>query len=488
MKKFLSFIRSQSIALIGIACAVLLGGAVVHPSFGAFNPTGGTTYYLQSSLSATQTTITLTSFYEPVSNIPYTMSYLNTDIVYATINPETTRSEFVSFTGITQNGNGTATLTGVSRGLERSYPFVASSTLSLAFPGQTKLILSSPPQFFNEYAAKRNAQTVSGIWNFTALPTSNVACTGATQFCNKAYIDSGLNQGAATSTETNIGLVELATNSEIAAGTASSSATGPLVPPNKYFHSAQASCNSIACVPVAVSGKISQLFLDLTQSFSVSGAWAFTSTVNIAANVANHFTLNGVSYVFPGASPATSTALQNDGNNNLFWGPAHSNYSAFNLTGNTVSNAYGTTTLLSIPSGILNASSTIDVSGYTVCGATGGSGGTCTVYIRDGNGNTFGTFSYNSRPGTANGQDPQGPFSFVIQGNGSVSSQQTTYSCASVGTYNGGSVALVGCFSGGNAGTSAINLSNATTFTIVTRSADSNETAITSGISIRVHQ
>jgi hypothetical protein len=52
------------------------------------------------------------------------MALLNTDIVYGTIAPKTSSSEFISFTGITQNADGTATLTGVTRGLAKKYPFI----------------------------------------------------------------------------------------------------------------------------------------------------------------------------------------------------------------------------------------------------------------------------------------------------------------------------------------------------------------------------
>ena len=102
---------------------------------GAFNVTGGTNYRLRSSVGLSETTINLSSFKEPVSNIPYTMSYINTVIAYGTIDPQTSRSEFISFTGITQNSDGSAQLTGVTRGLTRTpagSSCTASTTLAVA--------------------------------------------------------------------------------------------------------------------------------------------------------------------------------------------------------------------------------------------------------------------------------------------------------------------------------------------------------------------
>ncbi len=136
-----------------------------------FYPTGGTTYTLGASIGSTDTSILLSSFYEPVSNTPYTMAIIGSSIVYATIAPQSTQSEFISFTGITQNANGTATLTGVIRGLGRSYPYSASSTFQLPHAGQSILILSDAPEVFAKYPAKDNAETVPGDWTFTGNTT-----------------------------------------------------------------------------------------------------------------------------------------------------------------------------------------------------------------------------------------------------------------------------------------------------------------------------
>lgn len=142
---------------------------VAPAALGAFNPSGGGTYRLQTSLGSTDTTIRLSSFKEPISNTPYTMAYLNSSIGYGTLDPQQpTRSEFISFTGITQNSDGTASLTGVVRGLGRSYPYAASTTLSVAHSGQSIFILSDSPSLFNEYAIKRNVQSITGIWTFAS--------------------------------------------------------------------------------------------------------------------------------------------------------------------------------------------------------------------------------------------------------------------------------------------------------------------------------
>ncbi len=135
-----------------------------------FYPFGAQTYTLGTSIGSTDTSILLSSFTEPVTGTPYTMALLNTDIVFGTIAPKTTSSEFISFTGITQNANGTATLTGVTRGLAKKYPLTADSAYKLPHSGQTQFIISDVPQLYQEYVSTVNDVTISGLITFLQNP------------------------------------------------------------------------------------------------------------------------------------------------------------------------------------------------------------------------------------------------------------------------------------------------------------------------------
>lgn len=163
-----------------------------------FNPAGGGTYNLGASVGSTDTTILLSSFKVPVSGADVTMALMNTDIVYGTIAPRTSSSEFISFTGITQNANGTATLTGVTRGLNKTSPFTASSTFRLPHSGQSVFILSDAPQVFNKYMVNENAETVTGVKTFAtgATPKVTDAPLTSTEVVNKAYADALVIAGA----------------------------------------------------------------------------------------------------------------------------------------------------------------------------------------------------------------------------------------------------------------------------------------------------
>lgn len=210
--------------LILLSGFLLISLFITTQSFAAFNPSGGGTYRLMSSIGSSDTTIYLSSFKEPVSNILYSMTYLNSNIECGTIDPQTTKSEFISFTGITQNNDGTAALTGVLRGLGRSYPYTASTTLASSHAGQSVFILSDAPCLFQQYGALQNASAITGFWT---VPDP-VSPTG---IANREYVDGKSFGGIGGATETATGTVQIATNAQIAAGTKNGS-IGRLVVPS----------------------------------------------------------------------------------------------------------------------------------------------------------------------------------------------------------------------------------------------------------------
>lgn len=173
-----------------------------------FNPVGGKQYYLGSSISSTATSILLSSFLEPITGIPLTMSNMNTDICYGTIQPKTTSTEFISFTGVTQNVDGTATLTGVTRGLARKYPFTTDAAYKLPHSGQSIFILSDAPQVFQEYVPLNNDATVGGVKTFTSSPVVPTGGTG-TQAANNQDIANAITGASGTATNTQFGTVKL---------------------------------------------------------------------------------------------------------------------------------------------------------------------------------------------------------------------------------------------------------------------------------------
>jgi hypothetical protein len=223
-----------------------------------YSPTGGGTYRLQSSIGTTDTTIKLSSFKEPVSNIAYTMTYLNTAIAYGTLDPQqSTRSEFVSFTGITQNSDGTATLTGVSRGMSRSYPYTASTTLRQTHSGQSIFILSDSPQHFSEYAVKRNDEDITGDWK---VPTP----ANSTSIANRAYVDGAAFGGIGNASETATGTVQLATGLQAASSTSSGTLGRLVIPASLATSTYNTDTAALRAVITQNDGKIDDYFIATT--------------------------------------------------------------------------------------------------------------------------------------------------------------------------------------------------------------------------------
>src|SRR3990167_1384224 len=255
--------------------------AVPEQNLGSgFNPAGGLTYRLKSSIGTTNTSIVLSSL-KNRTDIPLTMTLLGTDIGYATLDPQSTRSEFISFTGITQNSDGSATVTGVLRGISDIFPFVASTTMAEAHSGQSIFILSDSPALFDEYTKRRSNEWITGVWGFGSLPTSSVPCTSSTQFCNKAYMDGLAIQGAGTSSESAMGIVQLALANEVGSSTASSTEGRPLVVTTRYATTSPVSseCDDTPCVVASYYGKLSQSWLNLAENFSLTGTTTLSKLV-----------------------------------------------------------------------------------------------------------------------------------------------------------------------------------------------------------------
>lgn len=260
------------------------------PVAGAFSPSGGLTYRLQTSAATTDTSITLSSF-KNRSNIALTMTLLGTDVIYGTLDPQTTRSEFISCTGITQNSNGTATLTTCTRGLSDIGASTASTTLRKSHPGQSIFILSDSPALFNEYAKLRTSETISGDWIFSGNPTLTTDCTvgsATTELCAKAYIDGVAVAGASNANTTTKGIIEIATAVENASSTSAGSTGALLVPPATIASSSPkrsckdggASVGELCIVVAQNNGKIDPNYIatSTTDNYNFGGSVALNGT------------------------------------------------------------------------------------------------------------------------------------------------------------------------------------------------------------------
>lgn len=294
--------------LIGasVLILVLFAGQVFASSY----PVGTTQFALAGAgVTSTGTALTLTSFKTPDGRA-ITMSNFGT-VGYGALEPQTSvRLEDISFTGITQNLNGTATLTGVSRGLDFVYPYAASSTLAHSHAGGSTFIITNTPSFYyNEFALFNDS-------NVTAWPTAS------TSVATKGYADFLAFNGAAVIPATTLvpGVSQLATQLQMASSTATNGTGYSLVVPSQNATSTYNSQTAaLRAVVTQNNGRIDPNFI-----YPVTTAWP---------------TNNGA---------ASSTVLENNGSGGLSWNPLHT-YTLYSSTASVSTALTSTTTLLTVP-------------------------------------------------------------------------------------------------------------------------------------------
>ena len=329
-------------------------------------PIAGTTYNLSGSgISSSATSIPLASLTLPQTGQTLVDSDFSS-IFYVTLEPgNRTRQEIVSCTTVTAS-----TLSGCVRGLSPITPYTASSTLQFAHAGGAQVIFSNPPQLYNQFAAKDNDESITGVYNFssTSVPrydlvplnhnTGTIVAT-TSEFASVKFVQQVSAAGCLDAAEGNQGCVELGTRAEIASTTSSGSDARLVVPASAATSTPGADITVAGGqgeTYVVVSeddGKINQSWLDLTESYTYSGANTFntatstfnaTTSISALANTAP-LRLNGVNYGFPSAITASSTVLMPDTTGKLTW-----NVPDWNQLGETiVGGATPTTTISSFP-------------------------------------------------------------------------------------------------------------------------------------------
>lgn len=139
-----------------------------------------------SGVSIGQTTMTLSSF-QTIDGVDLTMSDFG-DTGYMTVEPGSRdREEQISFSGVTQNVNGTATLTGIKTVLFLS-PYTETSGFSKSHPGGVSTVVTNTSGFYNKLAIKDNDETITGFWKVQD-PVSS------TDIANRQWVLSVVNGG-----------------------------------------------------------------------------------------------------------------------------------------------------------------------------------------------------------------------------------------------------------------------------------------------------
>ncbi len=138
-------------------------------------------------------------------------------IGFGTLEPGNgTAEEQICFTGVVQNSNGTATLTGVSNVLFLS-PYTQTSGLSKTHAGSTTFIISNTSGFYDELTSKDDDEIITGLWTFPSgannpvIGVSYVAPTTDLQIATKKYVDDVAIAGSPKATTVTYGISRLST-------------------------------------------------------------------------------------------------------------------------------------------------------------------------------------------------------------------------------------------------------------------------------------
>lgn len=187
-----------------------------------------------SGIVANATSVTVQDFTTP-DGTQLTMTDFGT-IGYVVFEPGTIREENASFTGVTQNGDGTATLTGLTKGLGFVAPYTQVVALMRAHAGGTTMRVSNTAQFYNTFMNKDDDETITGKYTFPAggnadAPVSGTVYSAPTddlEYASKKYVDNVAIAGAPDATTGVKGIVEIATQAEVNSG-ATTGGTGASV-------------------------------------------------------------------------------------------------------------------------------------------------------------------------------------------------------------------------------------------------------------------
>jgi len=158
-----------------------------------------------SGISSSAVSITLQTF-NLLDGTAITSSNIGS-VAFGTLESGTSKEEQISFTGITDNGNGTFTLTGVTRGLRFVAPYDEVSANKFSHAGGSIFVLSNTAGFYDRFAAKDNEETINQVWTFGVTPKSTAGSpTISTELVTKAYADALAIAGSPDSDTTTKGI------------------------------------------------------------------------------------------------------------------------------------------------------------------------------------------------------------------------------------------------------------------------------------------
>lgn len=310
----------------------------------------------------------------------------------------------------------------------------------------------------------------------------------------KDYADSVALVSAPNADTRTKGVVQLSTGLQAASSTSLGSTGAALALPASLASTTPGSNATTTIVATKVNHKIDQSYLDLTEAFIFSTTSDYilnvgTLTATSSARLPSSLNWGAIAYTAPSSQGSAGSVLVNNGSGALSWG-SPSRYMINYLSNvGAVTNGYATSsTVITVASGYIQASSTIEVKGRLVCsnGPASASPGSCYMYVRNG---TTGAEFANVTLGAIASNSTQVPYvvdCVIWPTNGTLASE--TSEC----TVSGGADAGGGSFKGGVfqsiQGTDSTSLSGSIPLVITVRGDSANATIEFDSPSIEITQ
>lgn len=184
-------------------------------------------FYLAQPLGATDVTMQVRGLKDSRGNLITAMPSGVTELTI-TIEPKSaTNQEFVSGTGITDNGNGLVTITGLTRNLS---PVDGSADLSdtVSHANNSECVVSNSPFSMRNILTTNEDKTVTAVISFGASPTVPTG-VNPTDVVNKSQLDATVAGAVPASSTTVLGAVRVASDPTKTLGTATMTIASPCV-------------------------------------------------------------------------------------------------------------------------------------------------------------------------------------------------------------------------------------------------------------------
>jgi hypothetical protein len=253
-------------------------------------------FTLAGSGAVVGATSILINAFNSIEGVPLAMTDFGTK-GFITLEPGSLDfEEQISFTGVVQNANGTATLSGVKH-VDFLYPYTEASGLSKAHGGGVTAVVSNTSAFYDGFANKNDTETITQQWTFPSAEAdrpkldADTDALAAEDLVDFGQLSRTAMAGTVNASETVNGVVQLATNAQMGTATSLGSTGARLVPPNDQLVGTSAGAADAHKLPTLnASGFLDESIVKVDQVRTWSTVQSFTADnlqVTTDANSAN---------------------------------------------------------------------------------------------------------------------------------------------------------------------------------------------------------